>query len=398
MPEISVIVPIHNTKKYLKQCIDSIINQTFSNLEIILVDDASSDGSGKICDNYAIKDERIKVVHKKWGGIVAARKEGLKLACGEYVGFVDSDDWIEPDFYQYMYNIIKDYRVSAVETGIIDTTDNYQNNRTSIISQGYYDADSYVEIVTPKMMYSGNFYEYGVTPYVWNKLFVKTKFESFYMNIEDGCDMFEDEASVYPFLISEKSLYISKKCYYHYRVRTASLKRCASEELLVKINKNAELIYNAIIKSSEEYILEQQYWNNLLYKYIWFAPYVFDNNNILQVFGGIKSNECVILYGAGAVGINIRNYLNKKKINIIDWVDKQYEYLEKSLPVHNPRKADYNHADKIIITVLRYKDKEFIKSELVSMGIPENKIMWVKDEYIKNPKNAINKVFGDKYV
>ena len=106
--KISVIVPIYNVEKYLNRCVDSIINQTYKNLEIILVDDGSPDNCGKICDEYAKKDNRIKVVHKENGGVSSARNVGLNIATGDYIGFVDGDDWI--DLYMYeklLYNSIK---------------------------------------------------------------------------------------------------------------------------------------------------------------------------------------------------------------------------------------------------------------------------------------------------
>ncbi|OUQ56652.1 hypothetical protein B5E58_10530, partial [Tyzzerella sp. An114] len=93
--KISVIVPIYNVEKYLNRCVDSIINQTYKNLEIILVDDGSPDNCGKICDEYAKKDNRIKVVHKENGGVSSARNVGLNIATGDYIGFVDGDDWID---------------------------------------------------------------------------------------------------------------------------------------------------------------------------------------------------------------------------------------------------------------------------------------------------------------
>ena len=103
---ISVIVPIYNVEKYLIKCIESIINQTYKDLEIILVDDGSTDSSGKICDEFATKDNRIKVIHKKNGGLSSARNIGLDICKGNYISFIDSDDYIELDMYEKMIKII----------------------------------------------------------------------------------------------------------------------------------------------------------------------------------------------------------------------------------------------------------------------------------------------------
>ena len=102
-PLISVIVPVYNVESYLKVCVDSILAQTYENLEIILVDDGSKDSSGKMCDEYAEKDARIKVVHKKNGGVSSARNKGLDVASGEYIGFVDSDDSTKPNMFEILY-------------------------------------------------------------------------------------------------------------------------------------------------------------------------------------------------------------------------------------------------------------------------------------------------------
>jgi glycosyltransferase involved in cell wall biosynthesis len=99
---ISVIVPVYNVEKYLKRCIDSIINQTYKNLEIILIDDGSSDSSGEICDEYAILDLRIHVIHQKNKGLSAARNAGIELATGEWIAFLDSDDWIDSEMYEIL--------------------------------------------------------------------------------------------------------------------------------------------------------------------------------------------------------------------------------------------------------------------------------------------------------
>ena len=110
MAKFSVVVPIYKVEKYLPRCIDSLINQTLKDIEIILVDDGSPDGSPAICDEYAAKDNRIKVIHKKNGGVSAARNDGLKIATGDYIIFCDSDDWMEQDALESLYT-------KAIETG-----------------------------------------------------------------------------------------------------------------------------------------------------------------------------------------------------------------------------------------------------------------------------------------
>lgn len=113
--ELSIIVPIYKTELYLKKCIDSILNQIFKNFELILVADGSPDRCGEICDEYAKKDNRIKVIHKKNGGQASARNEGLDIAKGNYIGFVDSDDWLEPNMYEVLYNeIIKSNSIISI--------------------------------------------------------------------------------------------------------------------------------------------------------------------------------------------------------------------------------------------------------------------------------------------
>lgn len=113
LPLISVIVPVYNVEKYIGRCVDSLLGQTYKNIEIILVDDGSSDGSSLLCDHYATENKNVIVIHKKNGGLSSARNEGLRLARGQYIGFVDSDDWISNDMYEYLYNLIIGYDADA---------------------------------------------------------------------------------------------------------------------------------------------------------------------------------------------------------------------------------------------------------------------------------------------
>lgn len=120
MPLISIIVPVYNVEKYLTRCLESIINQTYKTLQIILVDDGSTDRSGLLCDQYAQRDNRIEVIHKKNGGLSDARNAGLDCARGEFIGFVDSDDYIIVDMYEALYDAMQRYDADVACCGRID--------------------------------------------------------------------------------------------------------------------------------------------------------------------------------------------------------------------------------------------------------------------------------------
>ena len=118
--KISVVIPIYNVEKYIERCIDSVLNQTYMNLEIILVDDGSPDRCGEICDNYAQIDKRIRVIHKENGGLSSARNAGLRIATGDYISFVDSDDWIEPHMYETLLKNAINYKAQISSGGVTD--------------------------------------------------------------------------------------------------------------------------------------------------------------------------------------------------------------------------------------------------------------------------------------
>lgn len=114
---ISVIVPVYNTKKYLERCINSLLKQTYTDMEIILVDDGSTDGSGEVCDRFAAGDRRVRVLHKENGGSSSARNLGIDNAKGDYIGFVDSDDYVDADMYERLYAAVCEYHVNAAQIG-----------------------------------------------------------------------------------------------------------------------------------------------------------------------------------------------------------------------------------------------------------------------------------------
>ena len=170
---ISVIVPIYNVEKYLKKCIESILNQTYRYIEIILVDDGSTDKSGCICDTYEKNDSRVKVIHKKNGGLDSARKAGIRIATGDYVGYVDGDDWIEHNMYEKMMaQIDKNHeKINCVICGIVENYEDRERSRKPYLQEGTYNRKIFSEKLKNKLLYTGEFFRSSVTTSLWDKIY-----------------------------------------------------------------------------------------------------------------------------------------------------------------------------------------------------------------------------------
>lgn len=167
---LSIIVPVYNVGSFLPKCINSIISQTFTDFELILVDDGSTDNSVEICDAAAKKDSRVRVIHKENGGVVSARKAGLSVAVGKYAGYVDGDDWIDEHMYEHMVNAMEKYNCDMVMCDVEHENKSvpFSSGSTHInISGGYYNREQLENNVFPKMIYTGVFYKFGIYPVIW---------------------------------------------------------------------------------------------------------------------------------------------------------------------------------------------------------------------------------------
>lgn len=162
-PLISVIVPIYKVENYLNKCVDSIINQTYKNLEIILVDDGSPDTCPQICDEYTKQDSRIKVIHKENGGLSDARNAGMKIANGEYVAFIDSDDYISCDFIETLYNAMKAENSDIVECDVV----RFEDGTTPSVINDNFEINSFSTEKGLSLLISDNKFH----QHVWNKLY-----------------------------------------------------------------------------------------------------------------------------------------------------------------------------------------------------------------------------------
>ena len=211
-PKVSIILPVYNVAPYLKQSLDSIISQTLTDIEIICVDDGSTDESGKILDEYKEKDARIKVIHKKNAGTGAARNDGLKIATGECIGFVDPDDWILPNMYERLYNILQDKELDIV----MFTPDVFNDQTQKHEGFLYFQDSNFPKILDDKIFNKDDISPFSYPMCVWNKLYRKKLFDENNIDFAEGLD-FEDHKVIFKSLFTAKRIYFIREKLYVYR-------------------------------------------------------------------------------------------------------------------------------------------------------------------------------------
>ncbi len=231
---VSVIIPVYNVSSYLKKCIESILNQTYQNLEIILIDDGSEDESGKICDLYAEKDGRIVVIHKKNGGLSDARNVGIGISTGKYITFVDSDDWVQSGYIEHLLAILKkeDADISITrETKVYDK--GIENEEQVFDINNTY-------IYTPEEAMINMFYRKGIPVYAWGKLYKRKVFKRIVFPVGE---LFEDLSTIYLLFNEANKIVLNPIRDYCYLQREKSIINSGySSKKLIQINTTEKII------------------------------------------------------------------------------------------------------------------------------------------------------------
>ena len=241
--KISVIVPVYGVEKVLNRCVDSILQQTYDNLEIILVDDGSPDHCPELCDAFAREYENIVVVHKKNGGLTSAWKEGVRHASGDLVGFVDSDDWIDPDMYEKLYAALKQQDADMAMAGLVfDYEDpNYPPRReTNRMEMSVYDRRE-LESLFPVLLNDGSFIGRTIQPSRVTKLFRKKLVEQNLTLWDDRVNVGEDLQMVFATVLDAQKICAIPDYYpYHYWYNMSSMTGKYDPDYLEKIKFTRE--------------------------------------------------------------------------------------------------------------------------------------------------------------
>lgn len=395
MPLISIIVPVFNVEKYLSRCLDSIIKQTFRDVEILLIDDGSSDNSYEIMSEYAQKDSRIKIFKCKHKGITTVRKNGIEWASGNYIGFVDSDDWIEPDMYNRLYEVIVQNNCDLVSSDIyVHHVDGHNEIIFDNYKEGIYTNLS--SDIYPIMLHDFTRNTKGLRCYLVTKIFRADLLKKVVDKIDARVFYGEDAMLLYRYCLTCQSVYIMREAFYHYEMR--------SESAETKFNENEPENMYRLFSNLKQAFEESPYSEILMSQLYQYALLL--NNRVLYGLYGIDLGKIsswtfpylkglcgkrVIIYGAGPCGRALYSeFCQQGCAEKVIVVDKKHDMINKKplkcsndflsrpkceiQPVDVIMDIDY---DYIVVAIQSNSIAEEVIRELKNVwGVSDKKIIW----------------------
>ncbi len=370
-PRISVIVPIYNVASFLPKCIESILQQSFADFELILVNDGSPDNSHDICLSYQEKDKRITIINKPNGGLLSARKSGLETARAEFISFVDGDDWVDFDFLASMYRIVELHQVDLVISGHIRAFEGRNEKMTPLYKQGVYTFRDLAELLN-NMLNKSTFFQHGVSTYVWNKLFRRELLAEILFHVPNEITMGEDAAITYSYMPLCSSIGITHSCNYFYRQRVNSMvKAIQSSELERSHLINLVSYLNSALSEKLDKVKLRRDLLYYLYSQalVRFGGLISDSDSHIP-FKGLKKGDRVLVYSSGTFGQRLLAFNNIHNVfQLASWIDLDHvESNDLGLQVDSPFSKITKEYDSIIIASIDGSQIEQILNVLSLYG------------------------------
>ncbi len=381
--QLSIIIPVYNTAQYLRECLNSVVGQTVEGMEVLLVDDGSTDASGSICDEYAAGYEFIKVFHIENHGQSFARKIGVSCAEGEYIGFVDSDDWIDGNMYSEMLAYAIENSLDMVCCGLTYEKGTSTVQRYNDAAPGVYDYEAIQKKILPGVLAFGTDYatDRKIEPHLVDKLIRKEIILKVLSEIDEQIYWGEDANSVLKCVLLSNRMGILKKSFYHYRIHNTSI---SIKKDVRAIGSYQRLIYELLelAEQSDEIYGQVRYYS------------VTTLRDMLRIGLGVKSEKfwlfpfedfgrglSIALYGAGNVGSCYYTQVCEigyfRRVDLFD-SNRISDKIKGADELHS---EDY---DEILITVESEETARSIKQLLMEHEIPKEKLYWKRPRWLRD--------------
>ncbi len=380
-PLVSVLVPVYMIDRYVGICVESIVNQTYPNLEIILVDDGSKDRCPEICDLYASKDSRIKVVHKENGGLVSARKAGLAVATGSLISYVDGDDWIGSRFIEKLVTAWQETDADMVCAGQTRVIFDRKAELLNTIPVGVYEGEALKDL-QKEMMSCGTFYRPGITTYVWNKLFRREVVEEVQMQVDEAISIGEDAAVTYPALLRCRCVAVTDNTEYHYRQREDSMLKqsvgFSAEAGKLRSLYEYMMRWKDGVENAEQLSLTEQITDYVLSICIMRSGGRLPEDDY-STFDKAYYGKRVVIYSAGTFGQQLVNRFRETgHCRVVGWIDDDYwEYRRCCLNVDPIEQITEMEFDYVLVASVNEDFSEQTVQRLAEYGVSRRRILTV---------------------
>lgn len=379
---ISVIIPVYNGEDYIGKCLDSVLKQTCMPTEIIVIDDGSTDNTQDIVKKYERNSPLIHGIYKENEGLVASRKKGIELAQGEYIAFVDADDWIEEDYIEKLSFPLKQKKVDIVVSGNIDDFPQSIEYTVPGLEEGFYSHSYLMDNCMNKLIVQNILTNERCIPAsLWAKLFKRSSVLNFENRVDNEITVGEDGAVVYPMLYSCEEIYVSHYCGYHYVRRTNSMLNKNDIDIFYKLHIlqqnlisffDSMPIYNAIKPQIDWYVIG--FIRGAVYRNF---GYNMRNESIQIPFDYIKCSDRIVVYGAGKIGgAFVREFIMSNYAKIEAVIDKSKKGTLYGIDIMNPIEINKLSFDVVLIAVKNSDLAMSIESELLDLGVDRSKILW----------------------
>lgn len=371
--KISVIVPVYNVAPFLEKCIDSILKQSYDNLEIILVDDGSTDESSRICDKYKF-DSRVVVIHQQNGHITKARKAGLKKATGDFVTFVDGDDWVEPNMYESMINAMTE-NVDIVMSGMFRDNDEgtYAKWDATKYSPGVYEGDELSELQRNTLQ--------NINGSLCNKIIKTELLKGEISYVDDELYGIQDDIVTDLCILKAKKIVVMDEAFYHGYDRLGSATHSKQKNYYIMMHRAIPAYKRMLDIYKDDYFEKKckSYYSTWILNGV---SEVFEGYHLIKYYLPLdaikKMNNTVILYGGGDVGESY--YRQLKLLDGVDiiWVDEHRDAsLYSQIQLQRIREIEIGKDDFVIIAMVRRGNNiDDIIRYLNSIGIEKSQIFW----------------------
>lgn len=384
---LSVIVPVYNAEKYLKECVDSILGQSYKAFELILVDDGSTDGSGRLCDEIQKEDSRVVVVHIENCGIYQARKFGTTIAKGDILTFLDADDWIENDTYDKLMKIYEKYDVDVLLYA-------YRYNRDGQVirhqlNDGFYDRNRIENEILPNMIWDERIGGRILDPSLCSKIIKKKFYDKVTELITERVTLGEDALVTYPLMCISNRVYITNEPFYHYRIHDDSCVRnypVGRIQELQAFQQGIKRLLNLYGEGNDYTFQIECYVRTFIEMMMadWFG--ISRSADMFRFpYEAVWGYSEIKLYGAGMIGRLYRRVLNLHQIPmVVGWYDKKIDYPtvidnQEIKPVTDIK--DDNDVP-ILIAVQKEDLAKEIRHELIEFGIEPELVIWKKPMFV----------------